>query len=106
MATLQFEWDGDKEAANIAKHGLSFRRACQIFDGTILTAKDDRRDYGEERHNSIGMIEGLVVIVVTHTDRNGRIRIISARPAKRKEREHYAEALRQRAQPSGTGRPE
>lgn len=99
VATYLFEWDDEKNAANVAKHGLSFDRACRIFEGVVLTAPDDRRNYGETRLNSIGMIEEIAVIVVTHTDRSGRIRIISARPAKRRERERYAEALRQRTQP-------
>jgi uncharacterized DUF497 family protein len=99
VATIHFEWDDDKNAMNIAKHGLSFDRASRVFDDVVLTIRDDRRDYGETRFNTIGTIDGIVIIVVTHTDRNGRIRLISARPAKRRERERYAEALRQRTQP-------
>ncbi|WP_307373346.1 BrnT family toxin [Peteryoungia aggregata] len=98
MATIHFEWDDEKNTANIAKHGLSFDRACRIFDGIVISAQDDRRDYGEVRFNSIGKLDETVVVVVTHTDRHDRIRLISARPAKRKERERYAEALRQRTQ--------
>jgi len=93
-----FEWDDEKNAANIAKHGVSFATASRIFDGPIVTAIDDRRDYGEVRWNSIGMVDGVLVLVVTHTDRQGRIRIISARPAKRTERRRYDEALRQGTQ--------
>lgn len=91
-----FEWDDDKNASNIAKHGLSFEKAAQIFDGPVITSIDDRIDYGEVRHISIGSIGSVVIIVVAHTDRNGKIRIISARPAKKRERERYAEALRGR----------
>lgn len=91
-----FEWDDAKNASNIAKHGLSFHKASQIFDGPVVTAVDDRFDYGEVRRISIGSIGPAIVIVVTHTDRNGNIRIISARPAKRRERERYVEALRKR----------
>jgi uncharacterized protein len=91
-----FEWDDAKNASNIAKHGLSFHKASMIFDGPIITAIDDRFDYGEVRRISIGTIGAAVVIVVTHTDRNGKIRIISARPAKRRERERYVEELRKR----------
>ncbi|NML73662.1 BrnT family toxin [Rhizobium sp. S-51] len=94
-----FEWDDAKDASNIAKHGIGFATAIRIFDGPVVTAIDDRFDYGEMRHNSVGMIESLVCIVVTHTDRNGVTRIISARPAKRRERERYAETLRQRTHP-------
>lgn len=88
-----FEWDEAKNAANIAKHGVGFATASRIFEGPVLTAIDDRQDYGEIRSNSIGMVDGLLVLVVTHTDRGGRIRIISARPAKRAERRRYDEAL-------------
>jgi uncharacterized protein len=91
-----FEWDPAKEAINIAKHGLNFETASRIFDGPVVTAIDNRRDYGEVREISIGAIGSAVVIVVAHTDRNGRVRIISARPAKRRERERYAQALRER----------
>ncbi len=94
-----FEWDDEKNASNVAKHGLSFETACRIFEGVVISASDDRFDYGEVRTNSIGAIDGIAIVVVTHTDRNGRIRLISARPAKRKERARYAQALQERAQP-------
>ena len=90
---MQFEWDEDKNAANIAKHGVSFATAARIFDGPVFTALDDRRDYGEVRKNSIGQVDGILYLVVTHTDRDERIRIISARPAKRSERQRYDETL-------------
>lgn len=93
-----FEWDDAKNEANIAKHGVSFATASRIFQGPVFTAVDDRCDYGEVRENSIGMVDGVLVLTVTHTDRKGRIRIISARPAKRAERKRYEEALRQRAE--------
>ena len=89
-----FEWNDRKNAANIAKHGVSFATASRIFEGPVLTAVDARRDYGEIRENSIGMVDQAVVLVVTHTDRQGRLRIVSARPAKRTERQRYAQALR------------
>ena len=66
---------------------------CRIFDGPVFTALDDRRDYGEVRKNSIGQVDGILYLVVTHTDRDERIRIISARPAKRSERQRYDETL-------------
>ncbi|MCO6388443.1 BrnT family toxin [Aliihoeflea sp. 40Bstr573] len=96
---MTFEWDEAKNRTNIAKHGLSFATACRIFEGPVLTAIDDRFEYGEVRRNSIGAIEGVFVLVVTHTDRNGTTRIISARPAKRVERNTYEEALRQGIDP-------
>ena len=95
---MTFEWDDDKNRANIEKHGVSFATAVRIFDGPVVTAEDARFEYGEVRENSIGMIDGLAVLTVTHTDRDGRTRIISARPASRAERSQYEQALRQRTE--------
>lgn len=96
---MQFEWDPAKNATNVAKHGISFETAIEIFDRPVVTALDDRFDYGETRLTSIGSTAGSVFVVVAQTDRNGRTRIISARPAKRRERERYAQTLRQGTQP-------
>jgi uncharacterized DUF497 family protein len=84
-----FEWDEDKNASNLSKHGLSFEEACEVFKGPVLTRTDDRQDYGEVREVSYGMIESLIVVAVVHTDRNGIRRIISARLAKKSERRLY-----------------
>ncbi|MBB3966616.1 BrnT family toxin [Rhizobium metallidurans] len=94
-----YEWDDAKNAANIAKHGVGFSTAVRIFDGRVLTAVDDRFDYGEIRKNSIGLVDGILFLVVTHTDRKDITRIISARPANRKERERYVAEIRQRTKP-------
>lgn len=91
-----FEWDDDKNATNIAKHGIGFERASQIFRNWVFTEVDDRFDYGETRLISIGLVEGAAVLTVVYTDRSGRIRIISARPANRAERKRYEEALQTR----------
>ncbi|WP_417729627.1 BrnT family toxin [Roseovarius sp.] len=99
-----FEWDADKEAINIEKHGVSFATASRIFEGFILSVIDDRFDYGEVRKNTIGLIDGVLFLTVTHTDRDGKTRIISARPAKRGERNRYDEALRKRVDHRATGR--
>ena len=88
-----FTWDEDKNAANIEKHGVGFATASRIFEGFVLTAVDDRFDYGEVRKNSIGLIDGLLFLTVTHTDRDGATRIISARRAKRSERRRYEQAI-------------
>ena len=59
----------------------------------MLTARDDRQDYSQERFISYGQINPLVVVTVIHTGRRGRIRLISARKANRKERQAYYEYL-------------
>ena len=74
----------------MAKHGVGFQTAKRIFEGSVLTRPDPRRDYGEVRHLSVGRV-GPAVLVVAHTRRGSRLRLISARPASRKERKAYHE---------------
>ncbi len=87
---MDFEWDETKDRANVAKHGIGFQTAKRIFEGPVLTRPDSRRDYGEARHLSVGRI-GPAVLVVAHTRRGRYLRLISARPASRKERKAYDE---------------
>ena len=87
------EWDELKDRANRAKHGIGFEEAVSVFDGPVLSAVDDREDYGEDRWVTVGLLEAVVVIVVVHTDRDGKTRLISARKANRKERRTYYEHL-------------
>ena len=91
---MEFEWDEAKNQANIRKHGVSFEIAKRIFDRPLLTSPDRRKNYGEDRYVSIGQAGHAALIVVTHTGRHGRIRLISARPASRKERKRYHEQIR------------
>jgi uncharacterized DUF497 family protein len=92
-----FEWDEEKNASNVRKHGIDFSDARRIFDGFVLTQVDDRMDYGEFRAISVGMIGQIVTLAVVHTDRAGRTRIISARKANRRERARYEETVRKAA---------
>ena len=92
--SAEFEWDEVKNLANIRKHGISFPTARRIFERTVLTRLDRRREYGEDRYLSIGKVE-QALIVVAHTRRDGRTRLISARPASRRERKAYYERIRQ-----------
>ena len=92
-----FEWDEEKDRANRAKHGIGFEEAISIFTSPILTAPDTRQDYGEERWISYGSLGPRVVLVVVHTRRRGRIRLISARKANVKERQAYYESLERSA---------
>jgi uncharacterized DUF497 family protein len=84
-----FEWDERKAEANLRKHGISFRAAQAVFEDPLhLTYPDDRFDYGEAREITIGKIEDRLVAVV-HTDRDGKVRIISARDAEAAEARAY-----------------
>ena len=90
---MEFEWDEAKNQANIRKHGVSFEIAQRIFDRPMLTWRDRRKNYGENRYVSIGQAGLAALIVVAHTRRDGHIRLISARPASRKERQMYHEQI-------------
>jgi len=89
---MEFEWDEQKRQQNIAKHGVDFLDAALIFENPILMAEDKRKDYGEVRFISLGMV-GDVIYAVTHTERNGITRLISAWKGGRKEHERYKNSL-------------
>ena len=90
---VEFEWNEAKRLSNIEKHDLDFLKIKALFDGRPLKAIDSLRG-GETRTLSIGMLDDIVYAVVT-TPRADRIRIISARRAKRAssdERDEYRAA--------------
>ncbi len=92
----RFEWDEDKNRANQRKHGISFEEASTIFDGPVLSLEDEGHQ-SEVRERSYGLIGGVVVACVVHTDRDGKTRIISARKATRNERKHFDDYLKKAA---------
>lgn len=81
-----FEWDERKRQLNIKRHGIDFRDLDRFFDGAVLAARSDRKD--EVRWIAVGFLDKRVVSVV-YTQRSETCRIISARPARRKERAAY-----------------
>tara|TARA_R110002124_G_scaffold150125_1_gene316454 strand:+ start:134 stop:412 length:279 start_codon:yes stop_codon:yes gene_type:complete len=83
-----FAWDEAKDKANRRKHGFGFDLAVRAFKGQCLTLPA-RNVGGEARSLTIGRIEDLLVVAVVHTDRQGRTRLISARPTSRREREMF-----------------
>ena len=97
---MDFEWDEQKNKANIRKHGLDFADAWEIFTAPMLTAPDDREDYGEDRWIGIGMIRGHVVVIVFTERDEDTIRVISLRKALSHERTGYEQTLRDQL---GTG---
>ena len=83
---MNFEWDEQKNQANILKHGLDFFDAWEIFEGPILEFSDTRYAYDEDRNIGIGFLRNFIVVVV-FTERIGdTIRIISLRRAVKHER--------------------
>jgi uncharacterized protein len=86
---LQFEWDEEKAAANLNKHGVSFLRAAEIFANEIIERIDSREDYGELRLVALGRA-GLAVYRVVYTWRAEQvIRLISAQKASKNEQDFY-----------------
>jgi uncharacterized DUF497 family protein len=87
---LTFEWDNNKALANLKKHGVSFEEASSVFGDTLsVTVLDPLHSHAEDCLVTIGMSSSGKLLVVVHSDRGDRIRIISARPATIKERKDY-----------------
>lgn len=97
MEYLRFEWDEAKNLSNRRKHGVSFEEATAVFRDPLYVSVQDRIDGGELRWQTLDLVEGLLLLVVAHTVREEReddtlvevVRIISARPATRKEKRRY-----------------
>ncbi len=89
---MKFEWDKEKNQINVEKHHIDFNDAKDIFQSVRLTTIHRRRDYGETRKISIGTV-GPHVCVVVYTEREGVIRIISARKANQRERKYFYECI-------------
>ena len=87
-----YEWDEAKQRDNLVKHGLSFEDASLVFAGRCVPFEDKRCDYGEERFITLGQLEGRVV-VIAHTARGKRTRIISMRKANSREQKIYQKRL-------------
>ncbi len=90
---MDFEWDKHKNRSNIAKHGIDFSDAHDIFKYPMLIKEDIRSEYGEQRWISIGLLKDIVVVLI-FTIRREKIRIISIRKANQKERDIYNEKIR------------
>ena len=87
---LKFEWDPTKAESNVKKHGVTFEQAATVFgDPLALTFPDPDGSKGEARHLTFGLAQSGKLTVVSHTERRGTIRIISARAATRHERKIY-----------------
>jgi uncharacterized DUF497 family protein len=89
---VEFDWDPAKSAWNERSRGFGFEIAVQIFEGRIVQWVDDRKDYAELRINVVGETDG-VLLHVTITVRGDKTRIISARKAKKKEREKWQQSV-------------
>jgi hypothetical protein len=89
---MEFEWDPKKAALNLKQHGVSFQEATTVFgDPLSITAPDPDHSSEENRCIIVGQSHRGRLLIVSHTERGDRIRIISARELTRKERRAYEE---------------
>jgi uncharacterized protein len=87
---ILFEWDSDKATENLAKHGVTFEAACEVFFDPFLHVADEQIVDDEARDTVIGMTTRWKVLYVIYTIRVGdRFRLISAREATPMERQQY-----------------
>ena len=89
---LHFEWDDDKAASNLAKHGVSFLRAAEIFSNELVERVDKREDYSELRLIALGRVAFTIYRVVYSWRGERTIRIISAQKAGKHEQDIYYRA--------------
>ena len=91
---LQFEWDDHKARTNLAKHGVSFEEASTVFaDPLSITIADPAHSQAEDRFIILGRSHRRLLLVVVHTGRGDKLRLISARRASRNERKQYEEGI-------------
>ena len=87
---MQFEWDPAKARANVRKHGVSFEEASSIFgDALAYTFADPDHSVREGRWLTFGLSDRGRILLVSHVDRDDRVRIVSAREATKHERKIY-----------------
>jgi len=89
---VQFEWDHRKAKSNLKKHGISFQEAATVF-GDVLAISFDDPDHSVNEHRilTFGLSCTGKAIIVSHTERNKSMRIISARLMTKQERQIYEE---------------
>ncbi|MEW5768258.1 MAG: BrnT family toxin [bacterium] len=89
---LQFEWDPDKAASNLKRHKVSFEEAATVFqDRLSVTVADPDHSTEEDRWIIVGLSHRFRLLIVSHTERGNRIRIINARELTPRERKEYEE---------------
>ena len=87
---MEFEWNIEKAARNLAKHGIDFRDAATVFGDPLAITFDDPDHSGEEdRYITFGHSQDGRLLIVSHCDRGEKTRIISARRASPKERRSF-----------------
>jgi len=87
---MEFEWDPEKASSNVRKHGVTFHEAATVFgDPLAITFADPDHSMDENRYLTFGISRLDRLLVVSHTERRGWVRIINARLMTRQERRIY-----------------
>ena len=81
---MHFTWHESKRQVTLQRRGVDFAQAEQVFVGPTFTFEDDREEYGEQRWVTLGLLNGIVVVIV-HTETVDEIRVISMRKAEKDE---------------------
>ena len=92
--SLIFEWDDSKNRLNIAKHGIDFTDVQGMFDLPLLAGMDSAENHRELRWKAIGWMGMVLCLVVFSEPEEGRVRIISARKASKREAKHYGQIIK------------
>ena len=92
---MRFEWDEEKNKANIRKHRIDFSDAWQLFEHPLFIWPDERFDYGEDRFIGLGMLNNMMIVFAAFVEREtDTLRVISMRKAKKHEEKKYEQALK------------
>ena len=90
---MQYSYDKNKKALNLTKHGFDFDDAKLVIESNkTITFEDNRFDYGESRYITLGLLQNVLVAIVTSETEN-EIRIISMRKAEKHEQTKYYENI-------------
>lgn len=91
---VQLEWDEAKRAANLAKHGIDFVDALEMFAAPMFVKSDERKDYGEPRWQGLGTVQGRLMVVAYTKRKPSTVRIISLRKANSREKDFHQDAIK------------
>jgi uncharacterized DUF497 family protein len=97
--SIEFHWNPAKARANALKHGVDFETASLVFDDPYALVEMDTSGASEERWRTLGLVDGVLLLLVVHTqfdeDDTEIVRIISARRTDPRERLRYEQARRE-----------
>ena len=94
---MKFEWDEAKNELNIQRHGFDFADAERVFTdpSPFFVRLDTREDYGEDRWQGIGMLDGIIIVMIVFTEPHTNVvRIISMRKATKNECRAYEKRIK------------